>query len=155
MARGSSLRGGDRSRRRMRGGAAHGREEADDPGDTEADRSDRIDACARTESENRGGTGHVFHCELLHADSGHSIGYEDQLADVVPAALDEVEPEEPAFEVAERTGWLAAEEGVLEGLDAPELVEWCEVDTCELVADAAGTAAAKPAVTAAPTPRAE
>lgn len=68
----------------------------------------------------------------------------------------EDEDDEPEFDdVAERTGWLVADEPVREEPDAPEVDEWCEGETWELVAEAAGTAAAKPAVTAAPIPSAE
>jgi len=69
---------------------------------------------------------------------------------------DEFEVDEPVFDVvAERTGWLVADELGLEEVDAPEVAESRDVDTWELVADTAGTAAAKPAVTAAPRPSAE
>jgi hypothetical protein len=113
---------------------------------------------------------------LLLADPGQSIGYELQLADVVPATLDETDPEplydeepedpdEPVDvdeveeseldDVAERTGWLVVDGVDLDEVELPDVDAWWEVETCELVAEAAGTAAAKPAVTAAPIPRAE
>ena len=108
---------------------------------------------------------------LLVADFGQSIvkcRLSLQLADDVPATVDETDPDDPLDDVfvdvlvedpddvlddpVEAVDWRTGVE--VETALRPVPVELCWVETWALVA-AAGTAIANPAVTPAPTPRAE